>query len=61
MGSKMRIIRDSSPKHTGKEPFIMMRTGKKPVRTRICIVLALTVPILLLIKGIAVSKRRWSA
>lgn len=22
MGSKMRIIRDSSPKHTGKEPFI---------------------------------------
>lgn len=39
----------------------MMRTGKKPVKKRICIVLALTVPILLLIKGISVSKRRWSA
>lgn len=57
----MPIVRDSSQKPPGKEPFVMIRTGKKPVKKRICIVLALTVPILLFIKGIIESKRRWGA
>lgn len=61
MGSKMSIVRNSSSNYPGKEPFVMLRTGKKSVKKHICIVLALTVPTLLLVKGIIESKRRWGA
>ncbi len=39
----------------------MMQSRKKPVMKSIILILVLTVPILLLLKGIAVGKRRWSA
>lgn len=39
----------------------MMQSGKKPVKRSIILALVLTVPILLLIREIAVGKRRWSA